>query len=593
MTPNRGVDAGTTIGSNAAQHHLSPAVLWSQMNVNDLELRVRTVEGLPILQHFFDRMSLDHFLVTYVPGKKLGREPKLPHGRALLVMVANVLLSREPLYAVREWLDSHASEFLGLEPEDGELFNDDRIGRALDRLYETDPASLLTALVTRVVREFDLDLGQIHNDSTTVTFSGGYEGQEDPEQKERPPLITFGHNKDHRPDLKQLVYSLTVNADGAVPVHYKTYDGNTTDDQTHIDTWETVCRIAGNTGFLYVADSKLCTRGNMDHIHDHGGRFLTVLPRSRKEDDDFREQVQTSRVPWEEVRRRKGRNKDDPDEVYEAYEPPARTLEGYRIIWYRSSVKLRLDAKRRGQRIDRAKQRIERLEERTGAHRFRSVESAQKASDNVLSEVGAGRWLRVQARSVDASEYRQISPGRPGKDTKYRKAERNVIVFEIEEIAEAILGDARCDGLFAMTTNDEQMTPGELLQAYKYQPFLEKRNEQLKSVLAVAPVFLQRPERVAALLFLYYMAVMTFALIEREIRRAMAGEGIESLPLYPEGRQARSPTADLVLRAFDSIRRSELLGKDGAPLKIFHDPLKDVAIETLRLLGVPAQAYGE
>jgi transposase len=562
------------------------------MNLDDLELRVHSVEGLPILRRFFDRMDLERLLLTYVPGKKLGRDPKLPHGRALLAMVANVLLSREPLYAVPEWLKSHAGEFLGLRPEDGELFNDDRIGRALDRLYEMDPASLLTSLVTRVVKEFDLDLGQIHNDSTTVTFSGGYEGQADPAQKDKPPLITFGHNKDHRPDLKQLVYSLTISADGAVPVHYKLYDGNTTDDRTHIETWDTVCEIAGTPTFLYVADSKLCARRNLDHIHDRGGRFLTVLPRSRKEDDDFRELVQASAVPWQEVRRRKGRTQDDPDEVYDAHEPADRTQEGYRIIWYRSSVKMEHDAKHRGRRIDRAKERLQRLEERTGAHRFRSVEAARKAADNVLSEVGAGRWLRVTVRSEDMSEYKQVGLGRPGKETVYRKNEGTVILFEIEEIGEAILADSRCDGLFAMTTNDESMTPAELLEAYKYQPFLEKRNEQLKSVLAVAPVFLKRPERVAALLFVYYLAVMTFALIEREIRRAMKAKGIESLPLYPEGRPARSPTADLILRNFEGIRRSELVGNDGSALKTFHDPLSDVAVETLRLLGVPTRAYG-
>ena len=562
------------------------------MNIDDLKLRVHSVEGLPILRRIFDRMDLDSLLLNYVPAKKLGRDPKLPHGSALLVMVANVLLSREPLYAVPGWLQSHASEFLGVKPEDSELFNDDRIGRALDRLYETDPASMLTALVTRVVKEFDLDLSQIHNDSTTVTFSGGYEGQVDPEQKDRPPLITFGHNKDHRPDLKQLVYSLTISADGAVPVHYKTYDGNTSDDQTHISTWDTVFKIAGTPTFLYVADSKLCTRRNLDYIHDRGGRFLTVLPRSRREDDDFRERIRTHAVPWEEVRRRKGRAKDDPDRVYDAHEPAERSQEGYRIIWYRSSVKMELDAKHRGRRIHRAKERLERLEERTGAHRFRSVEAAQKAADHVLSEVGAGRWLRVTVRSEDTSEFKQIGLGRPGKDTEYRKDESSVIVFEIEEIGETILADSRCDGLFAMTSNDEKMTPAELLEAYKYQPFLEKRNEQLKSVLAVAPVFLKRPERVAALLFVYYLAVMSFALIEREVRRAMKAEGIESLPLYPEGRPARSPTADLVMRNFEGIRRSALLDSDGAALKTFHDPLSEVAIDVLRLLDVPTKAYG-
>ncbi len=198
-----------------------------------LSLATQEVGASPIVRHFFDRLDLDHLLETYVPEHKLGRRPEVPHARAISVMVMNALLSRSPLYAVPEWLNGHVLENFRLEDKEASLFNDDRIGRALDRLYELDPASLMTAVVAKAVREFKLDLHQIHNDTTTVTFSGAYDDQEDRDDRKRPPLITFGHNKDHRPDLKQLVYSLTICEDGAVPVHYKTYDGNTSDDKTH------------------------------------------------------------------------------------------------------------------------------------------------------------------------------------------------------------------------------------------------------------------------------------------------------------------------------------------------------------------------
>jgi transposase len=46
----------------------------------------------------------------------------------------------------------------------------------------------------------------------------------------RPFSSSAGTSKERRPDLKQLVYSLCVTADGAVPVHFKAYDGNQTDD---------------------------------------------------------------------------------------------------------------------------------------------------------------------------------------------------------------------------------------------------------------------------------------------------------------------------------------------------------------------------
>ncbi|MCP4986606.1 MAG: hypothetical protein GY928_11290 [Colwellia sp.] len=75
--------------------------------------------------------------------------------------------------------------------------------------------------------------------------------------------LEHGHSKDHRPDLKQILYSLTISADGAVPIHYKTYEGSRTDDTTHIETWNMLYKIIGNPSFLYVADSKVCTKKRM------------------------------------------------------------------------------------------------------------------------------------------------------------------------------------------------------------------------------------------------------------------------------------------------------------------------------------------
>jgi len=562
----------------------------------DLSMESLEVGPIPVLRHFFDRLQLNELLEQHVPDKKLGRRAIISHSHALSLMVSNVLTSREPLYGVPDWVGRHVPEHFGLsDAQQSSLMNDDRIGRALDRLYEVEPASLMTAVIVRAVKEFKIDLSQIHNDTTTVTFSGGYEGQQDKEAKKRPPLITFGYNKDHRPDLKQLVYSLTISSDGAVPIHYKTYDGNTTDDKTHIETWDSVREIAGTPSFLYVADSKLCTRENMGYIVEQGGNFITVLPRSRREDDTFRMRCQERRVSWKEVRRtRNPRGKDKPDQVYDAHDPNELTDDGYRIIWYRSSVKRELDEKRRAKRIARAKMRIENLEERTGAHRFRTIETAEKAAEEVLQDEGSQRWLRVNISETTASTFKQERPGRPGKKTKYRKVETPVLIFDVEEIAEVMVSDALCDGLFAMVTNEDEeaMDAAAILDAYKYQPFLEKRNEQLKSVLSVAPIYLHNPKRVAALLFVYFLAVLVFALIEREARLGMKKLEIESLPLYPEGRPCKAPTADGILSAFLGLRRNRLIDHGGVVVRTFHDPMRPVVAQLLKLLGVGRQAYG-
>jgi transposase len=95
--------------------------------------------------------------------------------------------------------------------DDVEVLNDDRVGRTLDRLFDADRASLLTELVVAMVREFDLDLSRLHNDSTTVTFHGDYASATGTERGgQATPAITYGHNKDHRPDLlTELVVSIS------------------------------------------------------------------------------------------------------------------------------------------------------------------------------------------------------------------------------------------------------------------------------------------------------------------------------------------------------------------------------------------------
>ena len=105
-------------------------------------------------------------------------------------------------------------------------------------------------------------------------------------------------------------------------------------------------------------------------------------------------------------------------------------------------------------------------------------------------------------------------------------------------------------------------------------------------------MLVKKPERVAALLLLDFLSLLVFSLIERTVRREMKRRRIASLPLYPEERICRAPTADLVLGAFAGCRRHRFLRPDGRPVRVFHDPLSDTARTLLDLLGVDSKPYG-
>jgi transposase len=548
------------------------------------------VAALPVLDRLLRRLRLDEFLSGHLPRE--GRRARVGTATALLILLKNLLVSREPLYGVGEWAARHHPGPLGLAHGELPALNDDRAGRALDRLFDADIPSLTLAVVVHAVREFGVELDELHNDSTTITFHGDYESA-DRERTLRGRLrlaVTHGHNKDHRPDLKQLLYILTVSRDGAVPVQFRVESGNATDDRSHRGTWELLCRLTGRRDFLYVADCKLATAENMAHLHQHGGRFLTVLPRTRAEDAAFRAAVREGKARWRTVHERR----DDDGEVvdrFAVHEPEAATAEGYRLVWYHSARKAELDALARHKRLERVSTALAELRARLTSPRTRYRERAKvaQAVDAILCEGESEGLVAVTVEERTTENYRQEKRGRPGPDTKYvrRQSTRFDLSWHLDH--DRLAAEARCDGVFPLVTNVTAMTALELLLAYKQQPLIETRFGQLKTDFVVAPVFLKEVSRVQALLCVYFFALLVEALLERELRRAMEGAGVESLPLYPEGRACRRPTARRVIDLFEDVQRHELVTK-GRPVVVFTTELTRLQRQVLRLLGM-AGAY--
>jgi transposase len=555
-------------------------------------LRSATIGALPLINEILRRMRLEEFLQAFLPAED--RRTKLATSKALLVLLRNLLVSREPIYGVGEWASRHAPDLLGLEENQLALLNDDRVGRALDRLFASDVPSLVLAVATHVVREFAVRLEELHNDSTTVTFCGMYASAGVQRQVfGRPTLaITFGHNKDHRPDLKQLLFILTVTADGGVPLHFRAANGNVTDDQTHRDTWNLLCQLTGRRDFLYVADCKLATAENMAYVHQHQGRFVTVLPRTRGEDAAFRGRLAQGQIAWRPL----WEKTDDEGQVIDRYslsQQPATTVEGYRLLWYHSDRKAQLDALARSNRIERALKQLASLREklRSPRTRYRQQAKVAQAVEEILQSCGAASWIATEIQQQSMETFHQDHRGRPGQHTRYVKkvTTRFDLAYRIDDAQVAL--EATGDGVFPLVTNVIDLSALELLRTYKRQPTVEKRFSQLKTDFEVAPVYLKAVHRIQALLCVYFFALLAEALLERELRQAMQRHEIEALPLYPEGRACRWPTARRMIDLFESVQRHTLVqGK--RPPEILVTDLTRLQRRLLKLLRLPAEGYG-
>ena len=558
---------------------------------DEFDLVSQTLGGLPIVNQVLERLALPALLAQALPDDD-GRL-KLAPAVAIRVVITNLVLGREPLYGLGEWAARHDPTLLGLSTSDLTVLNDDRVGRALEALFDADRASLLTAVVLRAISEFGIETGQLHNDSTSISVHGAYPGADGTARGGKAtPVITFGHSKDHRPDLKQLVWILTVSADGAVPVAYRLTDGNTSDDPTHVPTWDGLVALLGKSDFLYVADSKLCSRTAMGHIAGRGGRFVTILPRSRAEDGAFRAHLQTHTPTWTEAARRPADRLGEVEEVYSTTPGPLPSAEGYRITWVHSTAKAGRDAAARQARIEAGLAAIEALATKLSGprSRFKTRVAVEQAARAALAETHAGRWVTFTVNETITKTYKQARAGRPGPATNYREILTSHFTVKADITLERVAYDAASDGCFPLISNDRDLTDAQVLAAYRYQPNLERRHHLLKSVQDAAPVLLHNPARIEALFCCQFLALLISALIEREVRNGMRRVALDNIALYPELRNCKAPSTERILEIFATVARHQL-HRDGTLVKTFQPELTAQQQQVLDLLTLPHSAY--
>ncbi len=537
----------------------------------------------PIIEHFIEMLQIREIISTYV---RTDKRMKLDDDKVLTLLIHNILTTPNALYEMEDWLKPLDAGKVGLTPEETVFIQDDRIGRALARLYDSRHKDVFFRLALRAIKIFDLDCAQIHHDTTSVTFAGKYGGWSARE------LLNYGNNKDHRPDLKQLVLGLNVTVDGAVPISHRIYDGNQTDDRLHPANHKALQKLLRRSDFIYVADCKLATEENLQRISVWHGLFVSVMPRTWREDGKFRDKVRQGKVRWKHILSRKNnRNPESKSDRYYLAEGDYKTSHGYRLHWIRSTQKAEQDGETRMRHIHRALDELRNIQTKLNTYNLKQRKQISQRIENILKNEGCKTLIQYEIHAT--REYKRTfkKKGRPTKSSNGMITWRQVfsISFGVDKCA--ILSEEKVDGVFPLITNLDQKThpAKKVLGIYKFQPFLENRFSQIKTYQEIAPVYLKKGERVVAYLHMHVMALMIAALIERKLRLAMKKKKIGSLSIYPENRACPSPTIFDIVRLFRNVERYEVTAGD--KILIFPAELTDIQKELLNLLDVPTAAY--
>src|SRR5215471_6165902 len=235
---------------------------------------IHPVAHLPLVLGVLRRLEVativDHLLPPH-PAHVLSS------GRGVEALVLAILDGDHALYKVGQRLEDRGMLSL-LQPElTRASLHDYRLGHILDALFAANLTKVFSAVALKALEVYAIPTPWLHQDTTTIVLYGAYEGEPKTPGAPRP---AYGHSKDGRADLKQVLLSLGVSGDGGLPVRVGLRDGNRSDSvETPLAIEECLALgLAGVRGI--VADSKAYSRRTLGVCLEHGMGLVTLVPRT-------------------------------------------------------------------------------------------------------------------------------------------------------------------------------------------------------------------------------------------------------------------------------------------------------------------------
>jgi len=531
----------------------------------DAHIRFDTqiVGALPVITQYFDRLGLASIVNEVVPW-----EGEVPLGTLVEVLIANRLLQPRALFRIGAWAaKAGLTDYYGLTVEE---LNDDRLGRALQRLAEHAEA-VQAALVMKAIKMFKLDVSQIHYDITDVELYGAYERALAEGEIPPVPLPAYGRTKSGRKNVKQIQAGLNVTRDGGVPVGHLPLDGNAAESKTHIDNLRLLGRILPKGKLLYIADTKLDTPENLLAIAARKGHFLcggAFYPHLQEKYLKLRRKMhKVNYFP----RSQADLPPQERDE-YRAIEVPE-MIEGvvdgrtvrlkYRQFFVWSEAKARQEAATRERHVAKITEEFEAVERNLGKYSLKTEEAITRRL-----EKAKGRYVEGELFDYRLTKTRQ---------GRFR------LTWKLD--AKALQRRKHLEGVYVLKTDLPKSThaTAKVLGTYKQQSCVERRFHHLKGPLAVAPMFLKNPQRIAGLLCILVWALLVLALMERQVRRSLKGEPLYGL--YPENRPSSAPTGPALLDCFSTLCIVIVKDHDTTTRRLAQPTTIQQTL--LRLLGIP------
>ncbi len=515
------------------------------------EAIIKNMDHLGLIAGMIDELKIVEKIDEILPISSQSK--KVSYGESVKAMILNGLgyvnkqLYLSPLF----FKDKPIKKLFGRDIN-ASNFNDDVLGRTLDKLFESGISEMYEEIAKKALEVLGLNNSIIHLDSTSFHLDGNYSNQritqiKGKESKKVPVYITRGYSRDHHPNLNQIVLNMIVEHQAGIPIWMKPANGNQIDTKAfakivkeHISSF----KRSVETPIKIISDAALFTSKTMSEFKKDNTLFISRVPSKLKQAKEIlktykeREFVKLDDINYQAI----------------PYVVKYGEIKQQWILYKSTQAKLKDDKIIQREYKKKEKQEVNLLMKLQKKAYFCKADAKQALKEKTLQL----ECISIREKKLISKAKYKIK-GRP-KTNAIPDYYEYYWQIEFEPNKEFIKEkQTKRSGLFILATNDMSLSPQELLNEYKSQQRVERGFRFLKSPQFLSDaIFLKNPKRIEAMLMIMTLSLLVYSAIEYKIRRELKLKN----KTFPNqlGKAIQNPTARWIFENFFAIHFLSLNG---------------------------------
>jgi transposase len=513
-------------------------------------IKIESLDYHGITAGFVDKLKLVERIDARLPISK-EHGAILSHGQRVKAMIINGLgFTQSPIYLSHLFFENKALSVLFGEGVKHEHFNDDALARTLEAIYAYGVTELFAEIANEIAQEFmpATTRQSMHLDTTSLKLSGNYDvNVECLDGEAQPPRPMFGHSKDHRPDLKQVMLSLTVSGPANLPIWLEGLNGNSQDKSNFHQTLARIKQfreeLEKSPDILVVADSALYVQNKLlNAVYT----WITRVPENIKLVKQLVESDEEI-FAWQDLHNGyKG--------VWLGQED-----RGMRQHWgfiYSEQAKKR-ETITLNKRIEKAQLTAGTNSKKLEKEPFNCEKDAQRA---VISFEKKLKYHKVNYQIIPILKFSGRGRPKANEQPSIVHYQLQITLVHCEDKQRPCRNKL---GRFVLATNDlnnSEMDLAILLATYKEQQGVERGFRFIKDPqFHLNSIFLKKPERINALMMIMTLCLMVYNTGEYEIRETLKTEN--ATVLNQVGKGTNKPTMRWLFQRMNGINILSLPGQ--------------------------------